>query len=181
MAISDLIQTTPPGGTATLVQRVGGLTLDGLVKMKRRQLEELFLLAETPNLNEVAGLTDGRILDGVIPFHRLFFWAPWRGKRFVPPVAPGGKGNGRNRMELGGLKTMWYPFETSIKDPLMGTDQVFTLDYALPGNFWPIRIIRDDLKRLKEGLYLGAVFMKWSKRYTFTLYFALGKSASREG
>ncbi len=165
-----------------LREKVENVSLGDLARMKRGQLDELYLLAETPGMDEVKGYTDGVVCDGIIPFNRWFGWIPWKGKRFVPPIGDDKAGHGLNRMELGRRRTLWFPFETGIIPPLTGEDRVFTLNYALPRNFWPIRIIRDDLKKLKEGLFLGSVYMKWTRKYIFMLYFALQtKSQSNQG
>lgn len=152
-------------------EKMAKVHLDDLPKMRRRELEELYLLATTPILGEVRGVTNGRILDGVIPFNKYFSWIPWKGKVFEPLTATAGKGI--NRMEVGSIKKKWFKFATSIIPPLAGKDNVLTLDYSNQGNIWPIRLVRDDLKKLHDGLFLGAVYLKSKKGYKFTLYFAL--------
>ena len=152
-------------------ERLAKIHLDDLPKMRRRELDELYLLATTPELAEVKGVTNGRILDGVIPFNKYFSWIPWKGKVFEPLTATTGKGI--NRMEVGRIKKKWFKFATSIIPPLAGNNNVLTLDYSNQGNIWPIRLVRDDLKKLHDGLFLGAVYLKSKKGYKFTLYFAL--------
>ncbi|HCS19114.1 MAG TPA: hypothetical protein DIW47_00875 [Bacteroidetes bacterium] len=152
-------------------EKLAKVLLDDLPKMSRRELDELYQLATTPTVGEVKGFTNGRILDGIIPFNRYFSWIPWKGKVFEPLTASNGKGI--NRMEIGNIKRKWYKFATRIIPPLSGNDDVLTLDYSNQGNIWPIRIVRDDLKKLHDGLFLGAVYLKSGKGYKFTLYFAL--------
>jgi hypothetical protein len=152
-------------------EKLAKIQLDDLPKMRRRELDELYLLASTPKFGEVKGVTNGRILDGVIPFNKYFSWIPWKGKVFEPLTANAGKGI--NRMEVGSIKKKWFKFATSIIPPLDGKDDVLTLNYSNQGNIWPIRLVRDDLKKLHDGLFLGAVYLKSKKGYKFTLYFAL--------
>lgn len=152
-------------------EKLAKIHLDDLPKMRRRELDELYLLATTPKLEEVKGVTNGRILDGVIHFNKFFSWIPWKGKVFEPLTVTAGKGI--NRMEVGSIKKKWFKFATSIIPPLDGKDDVLTLNYSNQGNIWPIRLVRDDLKKLHDGLFLGAVYLKSKKGYKFTLYFAL--------
>ncbi len=149
-------------------------SLDDLPKMNRRELDELYLLATTPKLGEVKGVTNGRILDGVIPFNKYFSWIPWKGKVFEPLTATAGKGI--NRMEVGRIKKKWFKFATSIIPPLAGNDDVLTLDYSNQGNIWPIRLVRDDLKKLHDGLFLGAVYLKTRKGLQIHAVFCTGIS-----
>jgi hypothetical protein len=155
----------------TQKEALSTIRLDDLPKMRRRKLDELYLQATTPTIEEVKGLTNGRILAGVIPFNKYFSWIPWKGKVFEPitPI----NGRGINRIEIGSFKRKWFTYATSIIPPLFGNDNVLTLDYSNQGNIWPIRLVRDDLKKLHDGLFLGAVYLKSRKRYKFTLYFAL--------
>jgi hypothetical protein len=153
-------------------EKLTKVRLDDLPKMHRKELDELYLLATTPTIQEVKGVTDGRILTGVIPFNKYFSWIPWKGKVFEPLTASSGKGI--NRIEIGRFKRKWFSYATSIIPPLFGNDDVLTLDYSNQGNIWPIRLVRDDLKKLHDGLFLGAVYLKSKKGYKFTLYFALG-------
>ena len=155
-------------------EKLAKIKLDDLPKMRRRELDELYLLATTPKLEEVKGVTNGRILAGIIPFNKYLSWVPWRGKVFEPLTETSGKG--KNRIELGKFKRKWFSFATSIIPPLAGNDNVLTLDYSNQGNIWPIRIIRDDLKKLHDGLFLGAVYLRSKKGFKFTLFFGLEKT-----
>ncbi|HKJ41329.1 MAG TPA: hypothetical protein VKA27_04510 [Sunxiuqinia sp.] len=156
---------------STQNEKLAKVQLEDLPKMRRHQLDELYLLATTPTVEEVKGVTNGRILDGIIPFNKYFSWIPWKGKVFEPLTASNGKGI--NRIEIRNFKRKWFKFATSNIPPLYGDADVLTLDYANQGNIWPIKLVRDDLKKLHDGLFLGAVYLKSKKGYNFWLYFAL--------
>jgi hypothetical protein len=166
------------GKTAQLAKKMQNLQLNDLINRSTEELDELFLLATTPTIEEIHGATAGRVLSGELFLKeqagRFFInlpWMPWKGKIFEPLSKTRGKGI--NRMEGGPLKGKLFHFETSIIDPLVGDDQVFTLNYDLRGNPWFIRQIRDDVKKLRDGLFLGTANMKWKGEHIFVLYFAL--------
>lgn len=175
-SISPELKANP---NAKLQDLVASLTIDDLVNRSREQLDQLFELGETPTIQEISGPTDGRVLLGSFwPINSLtnlkmvnlpFF--PWKGKVFNPITKDAGCG--RNRMEIGPLKILTFPFETLINPPIFGTHNVFTLNYTLSGNPLWSRIIRDDMVRLKKGLYLGRANIKWGKGYVFAVYFTL--------
>ena len=54
-----------------------------------------------------------------------------------------------------------------------GDNDVFSLNYDQQGNPWFIRQIRDDLKKIDEGLFLGTANFRTKSGYKFILYFAL--------
>lgn len=165
---------------ATLEARVAHLKLDDLINRSQAELEALFQLAATPSVRELSGPADGRVLAGRVPLlltrrDGLYLlnlsWLPWKGKVFEP----GGdeQGWGYNRIGVGPLETRLFRFATAIESPLLGETDVFSLNYDIPGNPWPIRAVRDDLKRLREGLYLGASYVRWQGQQVFGLFFGL--------
>ncbi|MBF0224590.1 MAG: hypothetical protein HQK76_03960 [Desulfobacterales bacterium] len=143
------------------------------------ELDELFLNGETPTIEEIKGLTNGRVLAGILPLANKYiryiinlpFILPWKGKFFDPITKDMGKG--KNRIEYGLLKIKLFNFETNIIDPLVGDNKVFSLNYDLSGNPWFIRQIRDDMKKISKKLYLGTANFKWRGEHKFVLYFAL--------
>ena len=171
-------QATTP--RAALEARVANLKLDDLINRSSAELEMLYRLGMTPTLRELSGQANGRVLAGQIPLFLTrrdglyllnLAWLPWKGKMFTP--AGDEQGWGYNRVGFGALETRLFRFATSIESPLLGEDDVFSLNYDIPGNPWPIRQIRDDLKRLRVGLYLGASYARWQGQYHFVMYFAL--------
>ncbi|MBI2195039.1 MAG: hypothetical protein HYU36_23910 [Planctomycetes bacterium] len=169
-----------------VTDRVAGLKLDDLIDCSREDLDELFLAAGTPSIREVQGVTRGRVLAG-----RFWLccrlgrwltnlpWMLWKGKVFESVTES--MGQGINRLELGPIKTRFFRFEARIVPPLTGPNDVLTLNYNLPGNRWPIRVIRDDLKKLREGLFLGTANFQWKGKHHFVLYFGLEVTGSSSG
>lgn len=157
-----------------LAEKVANMGLNDLRGLSVEELDELFLLATTPTIRELDGATDGVALAGKIPADRLP-WNPWKGKVFES--LSDREGRGKNRIEstfIDLFKFELFEFRTSIVPPLAGDDDVVMLNYDLDGNPSLIRKIRDDLKKLKEGLFLGSANLRQDDgSYNFALYFAL--------
>lgn len=165
-----------------LAEKVKNLRLDDLKNRSLAELDELFNLATTPTISEVKGPYDGRVLTGpMFPLGmadglnmvNLSWWIPWAGKAFTPVTKTTGKG--KNRMRVGPFKALSMPFESKILPPLYGKDDCYVLDYDIPQNPIWLRLIRDDMKKLREGLFLGRANVKWKGDFIFALYFALSK------
>lgn len=164
---------------AKLQDLTASLTTDDLINRSREQLDQLFELGESPTIEEIKGMSDGKVLLGSFwPINHLVNlklvnlpYFPWKGKTFKPLTKDAGCG--RNRMEIGPLKILTFPFETLINPPLFGKHNVFTLNYDLPGNPLWARMIRDDMVKLKSGLFLGRANLKWGNGYIFLVYFTL--------
>lgn len=163
------------GGKYELMQ----YRLDSLMGKTKEELDNLFLNGATPTIEKIQGPTRGKVLSGIahlrlplgvyltnVPF------LPWKGKQFEADDA--NHGHGINLVELWPTKQTMFHFNTSIVPSLIeGDNDVFSLDYDLPGNPWFIRQIRDDLKKIDEGLFLGTANFKTRTGYRFVLYFAL--------
>ncbi|MGK5091186.1 hypothetical protein WDW89_04110 [Deltaproteobacteria bacterium TL4] len=155
------------------------MSLSDLTNKTVEELDQLYLSAETPSISELDGQMKGRVLAGesVLENQHLRnllmnpLYLPWKGKVFTP-ISPT-KGEGENRVEVGLFKSRLFHFETREVPPLVGKNNVVALNYDLPENPWFIRHIRDDLKKLSEGLYLGTANVKIKDNYQFVLYFAL--------
>lgn len=167
-----------------LILRVKGpvttsrLRIDDLVRRNRSDLDEIFLAGETPTMEEMEGIVDGNVVAGVLLLNNQYFrnflnlgWFIWRGKVFENVTSNDGKGI--NRFQVGPFKSLRYPCETRIVPPLVGTDNVYNLNYDLPGNPWYINRIRDDVKKIGEGLFLGSANFKIMGEHRFLVYFVL--------
>ena len=157
---------------------VAELKLNDLTRYNRRDLDEMFLAAETPTMEEMTGALNGKVLAGTMLLSNrvlLWFlslsWVPWKGKIFEP--LDGGQGKGINRFRVGPFRTTRYRFETEIFPPLVGEDDVYRLNYDLRGNPWFVRLIRDDIKKLRDGLFLGTANRRTKGGHKFIIYFAL--------
>ena len=153
--------------------------LDALMGKSKAELDALFLAGQTPTIEEISGPTRGKVLSGIahlqlplgvyltnVPF------LPWKGKQF--DAVSKSEGRGINLIELWPTKQTMFHFETTIIPSLIaGDNDVFSLNYDQPGNPWFIRQIRDDLKKIDDGLFLGTANFKTKNGYRFVLYFAL--------
>lgn len=163
----------------------GDATVAKLIVSKRKELDRIFLDGKTPTMAEMAGLVDGRVgsvllLPDFAILKRFINlgWFPWRGKRFeeVTPT----ESKGINRFRIGPIKFLRFHCETFISPPLVGTNEVYRLNYDLPGNPGIIRRVRDDIKKVDEGVFLGSANILWRGTHHFAAYFILqstGKDA----
>lgn len=135
------------------------LTLSDLRALSADELERAYAAAATPALGALDGPYDGALLDVWMPpngkrlsVERLSGpWLPWRGKRFTRESLRGG-----NRFRIvGGERTIW-PFATRIAPSQFGGGDALWIDYDLPTNpTWLRQGVFDELKELRDGLYLG--------------------------
>lgn len=156
----------------------GNVTVSQLIASKRQELDRIFLDGKTPTMAEMVGLVDGRVGSVLLlpdfAILKQFInlgWFPWRGKRFDEVTASESKGI--NRFRIGPIKFLRYHCETFISPPLVGTNEVYRLNYDLPGNPGVIRRIRDDIKKVDEGVFLGSANIHWRGTHHFVAYFIL--------
>src|SRR5262249_48057603 len=136
-----------------------------------RALDELYGRAAVPAPEAFAGDMRGLLLawpaaPGALGRALQAFGrsVPWRGKSFVP-------GEGVNRLFADRMKL--FQFSTSIGPSRTGSGQAFLLDYDRPENPFFIRAIKDELRELRPGLYLGQGWLVVGGRARLMLYFAL--------
>lgn len=153
--------------------------LDALIGKTKAELDTLFLSGQTPTIEEIQGPTRGKVLSGIahlqIPMGVYLTnipLLPWKGKQFE--AINKNEGRGINLIEIWPSKQTMFHFETAIvKSLIEGDNDVFSLNYDQPGNPWFIRQIRDDLKKIDDGLFLGTANFRRKNGYSFILYFAL--------
>ena len=154
-------------------------TLDDLLAMSPDRLAALYAGAAVPRLDEVSGDLRGRMLAWPAlargPVAALLRrWAsssrfPWRGKSFTPGDE---RGEGINRVVLDRFRL--YRFETFIGRSRAGAFDALQLDYDRPDNPFFIRPIRDEIRELSPGLYLGQAWLEIGSRPpALALYFGL--------
>jgi hypothetical protein len=156
-----------------------GRTLDDLLALSPDQLGALYAGASVPRLDQVEGDLRGRMLAwpsmsrGPVA-GLLRRWAassrfPWRGKSFT---AGDERGEGINRVILDRFRL--YRFETFVGRSRAGDFDAVQLDYDRPGNPFFIRPIRDEIRELSPGLYLGQAWLEIGARPpALVLYFGL--------
>src|SRR5437870_10848458 len=109
------------------------------------------------------------------PFAAIVRWFarsnrfPWRGKTFVP-LGPD-RGEGVNRIILDRWRR--YRFTTSIARSRAGDFDALQLDYDHPSNPFFIRAVKDEIRELAPGLWLGQAYVATRSRTRLVLYFGL--------
>ena len=160
----------------------GPATLDELAAMRPDALAALYRAATTPPVLALDGDLVGRMLAvPVLPrwmfgmLRRFAAWTlfPWRGKSFRS--RDGGHGDGINRLFSDRKPRRWFRFETSVAPSRAGGFDALQLDYDNPDNPGPIRAIKDEVRQVAPGLYLGLAYLIWRKHPRLILYFGLGR------
>jgi len=158
------------------------LSLDRLAGMSVRELDACYRAGEVPeDLSELDAVSNARMLTvrgllgrGLLQraVKRLAASGafPWRGKRFSSVDA--GHGTGINRVKLAGTRT-WFPFETRLDASAIDGLPCILLDYDKPENPLVIRHIRDELRRVGPGLYLGPAMANVGGQAHLALWFAV--------
>jgi hypothetical protein len=169
----------PPAAPAS---SVGPTSLDDLGALRPAALAALYSGARTPVLRDMDGHLTGRMLAvSVLPgwmFGLLRWFAgwrgfPWRGKSFQ--AGEGGRGEGINRVFGDRNPRRWFRFDTFVAPSRAGAFEAVQLDYDNPGNPGFIRAIKDEVREVAPGLYLGLAYLMWRGRPRLMLYFGLHK------
>lgn len=156
-------------------------SLDELSACRERTLERLYADSEVPALAELDGDLRGRMLavrgTGRVWFALLRAFAawrhfPWRGKSFKAR-ADSERGDGINRVFGDVRPRRWFRFETSIGPSRADAGAAFQLDYDNADNPFFIRAIKDELRRVRPGLFLGQAYVMLLGKPRLALYFAL--------
>jgi hypothetical protein len=98
----------------------------------------------------------GRLLRQVAAHPRF----PWDGKSFFADTPD--EGRGVNRIDLVLRRFEWFPFATRVEPSVIDGQPCLALDYARANNPWFIARIRDELREVAPGLYLGPAL--WQRR-----------------
>lgn len=170
-----------PAGAVPLSRRPA--SLDDFAALRPAELAVLYGGARTPVLADMDGPLVGRMLAvTVLPrwmfaFLRWFAgWRrfPWRGKTFQAGDG-GGRGEGINRVFGDKNPRRWFRFGTFVGPSRAGSFDAVQLDYDNPGNPGFIRAIKDEVREVAPGLYLGLAYLMWRGRPRLMLYFGLQK------
>lgn len=167
---------------------IGPEHLDDLADRSVRELERLYREAPAPeSLEALHGAPVGRMLTVRGPLDRPrvrtrvarlaragFF--PWRGKSFEAFDAE--TGQGINRVHLLGER---FDFGLRFDRSVIDGGPCVLLDYDRPGNPWVIRRIRDELRELRPGLFLGPALFETRRDPVLVLWFAIDHRASNGG
>ena len=157
-------------------------SLDELLDVSADELRALYERASVPRLEDIEGDLRGRMLGlqigggALAKVGRLVAgtsWFPWRGKSFSvrADTRATGRGNGINRVFVDGNK--WFRFETFVGKSRAGDFDAVQLDYDNADNPFFIRAIKDEIRELRPGLYLGQAYIVTGSTALLALYFAL--------
>ena len=146
-------------------------------------LDALYASASAPRLDEVQGDLRGRMLAttvlrgplaGAVRSLASSDAFPWKGKTFAPRSSL--RGDGINRV----VRDRWrlFRFETYVGPSRAGSFDALQLDYDNRDNPFFIRPIKDEMRALTSGLWLGQAYLELRGKATLVLYFAL--AARRE-
>lgn len=174
---TDRTDRTPPPPTTRL-------DLDDLAASSFAELEAMYRAGTVPStLREVDGALQGRMLAvrhldrgplasalRRLAASRSFVWA---GKTFRAHGPDAGRGI--NRVVLPALlgRPELFPFATAVGPSLLDARDTIVLDYDQPENPPYIRRIRDELRRVAPGLFLGPAMWQAEGSTTTVLWFAL--------
>ena len=153
-------------------------TLDELLDFDVPTLQALYEGASVPKIRDLHGDLRGRMLTSPLggkPLARVLRALggmerfPWRGKSFTPH--DDARGEGINRVFTDRNKL--FKFDTFIGKSRAGAFDALQLDYDNPKNPPFIRIIKDEVRTLRPGLFLGQAWIALRGKETLALYFAL--------
>jgi hypothetical protein len=153
-------------------------TLDELLGLDAAALETLYRTASVPRIADLHGDLRGRMLaiptvkGPVASVLRAFAGSsafPWRGKSFTPLATD--RGEGVNRVFTDRLHL--FRFETFVGPSRAGAFDAVQLDYDKPENPFFIRAIKDEIRQLSPGLYLGQAYVQLKDQAHLGLYFGL--------
>jgi hypothetical protein len=161
---------TPPANIPTRVEQ--------LLALDTTALAALYEGASVPTLARIHGDLRGRMLawqglSGVAAdaIRAVGSWDrfPWRGKSFSP--RSNDAGDGINRV----VSDRWklFEFTTFVGPSRAGAFDAVQLDYDHPSNPFFIRAIKDEIRELAPGLYLGQAYLHLGERDRLVLYFGL--------
>jgi len=170
----------PSSMRAAEPRTAAALTLDSLLGLDVDTLSMLYANALVPNLADVRGDLRGRLLAttvlggraaGAIRALASSSRFPWRGKTFMPKDAL--RGDGINRV----IRDRWhlYRFETFIGRSRAGDFDALQLDYDNTDNPFFIRAIKDEMRELSAGLWLGQAYVQMPHGANLVLYFGLAR------
>jgi hypothetical protein len=160
-------------------------TLDSWLDRSAAELEPIYRNASVPKLLDVRGDLRGRMLawpaldrsPGIAGMLRAFAGSaafPWRGKSFTPYDAQ--RGEGINRVFVDRFKL--FRFDTHVGRSRAGDFDAVQLDYDLEGNPPFIRSIKDEIREVAPGLWLGQAWLALRRRDVLVLYFGLARAGA---
>jgi hypothetical protein len=158
-------------------------SLDALLDLDGDALLGLYRNGRVPRLHDVTGQLRGRMLaipklpTGLAAIARRLASSnrfPWRGKTFTHDSELRGGGVNRvvtDRAEL-------FRFTTFIAPSRAGDFDAVQLDYDHRGNPFFIRAIKDEIREIAPGLFLGQAYVMVREKAQLVLWFGLEHPAA---
>jgi hypothetical protein len=161
-------------------------TLDDLARLGPDELMAMYKTARTPRLEDLDGKLSGRML--AVPRlqkphvrawlekfskSRLF---PWQGKTFEHETS--GHGHGVNRVL--GERVKMFRFHTSICPSHAGDFDAVHLDYGLDRNPPLVRDVKDEVREVAPGLWLGLAYLNTHDGVHLACYFAIARTENEK-
>src|SRR5438105_12274928 len=144
---------------------------------------ELYRRARTPALADLDGRLAGRLLavpKAQEPHIRTWLERfsesgafPWQGKTFEHESAT--RGHGINR--LFGERVNWFRFETSVGPSNAGDFDAVHLDYSHDHNPPVVRDVKDEVREVAPGLWLGLAYVRVDGVDRLGCFFAVQRQA----
>lgn len=155
-----------------------------LLELDLSQLDELYMGATTPEISELDGSGTCLWLAGPLsgympgPINKLraalaasvFF--PWKGMEFETSFDGDGV-TGTNLLFSKETGLRAFNFETSVGTTAFDEEECLVFDYNVDGNFPLFKGLRDEVRKLKDGLYLGRGNMVVAGKAMFIAYFSI--------
>jgi hypothetical protein len=181
--LPDVLSWTILPAMASTDRASKGLTLDDLAGMDPDALMELYKRARTPRLEDLDGKLSGRMLAvprlqkphvraWIEKFSRSPLF-PWQGKTFEHETAE--HGHGVNR--LLGERVTWFRFDTSVGRSHAGDFDAVHLDYGHNRNPPLVRKVKDEVREVAPGLWLGLAYLSLRDGEHLGCFFGIARSS----
>jgi hypothetical protein len=159
-------------------------TLDDLAVLGPDQLMALYRNARTPALEELDGKLTGRMLSlpraqephvrAVLDRFARSSLFPWQGKTFSHETA--NHGHGVNR--LLGERVIWFHFHTFVGPSHAGDFDAVHLDYSHDGNPPVVRKVKDEVREVGPGVFLGLAYLLMKDGEHLGCFFGIARQPS---
>jgi hypothetical protein len=157
-------------------------TLDDLASIGPDDLMDLYRGGRTPTLEALDGKMVGRMLavpraqephvKAVLEKFARSRVFPWQGKTFKHETS--NHGHGVNR--LLGERVTWFRFHTFVGRSHAGDFDAVHLDYSHDGNPPVVRKVKDEVREVGPGLYLGLAYLSMKDGEHLGCFFGIAKS-----
>ena len=155
------------------------LTIADLLGKDPDQLLELYRAARTPAVTDLDGRLQGRMLavpraqePHVARWLRALAGTLWQGKTFEHHDSMHGEGVNR----VLGEKLNWFHFDTEVGPSRAGDFDALQLNYDHHGNPPLVRSVKDEVREVAPGLWLGLAYLQEKDGPHLGCFFAVARS-----